>query len=613
MISAIAAFFWLLTALSAPENASSEIKENYPEIGFITAAREAFLASIQGISPDANGLVAGLTIGVRDMVSPELADQMKTLSLTHLVAVSGANLAIVMGVVYLAAAALAVPRTPRFVLALCIMALYVLLVGPESSVIRAAVMATFVALGLWLGRGSAPLSGLAIAVIVLLAIDPALAVDFGFALSALATAGLLILAPALFERFETRMHRWLAAGLAATVSAQLYTLPVLLLLQPSIPIYSVLANLIVEPAVAPITVLGIISVLVASILPAFAAVISYLASIPAQWIVVVANSLADLPLARVSFLPGLAGVAVVAVIAGLATLLLTGHKVYRPQLVMALLLILSMSAGWIVRDYLRQQSFAGSWQVLACDVGQGDALLIRSEAVMLIDTGNDPERLQDCLHRAGVAKIDLLVLTHFDLDHVGAADTIADLVTGSVLVTSFRDDRPVVDRILAAYGPERLVTGYAGQAGQLGGLNWRILSPSQSAVEAEDSNDASLVVMVQLADIAVLGLGDLGESGQLRLMRNNAALLTELGRERLILKVAHHGSKDQSAKLFSLLRPDIALFSVGENTYGHPTSHALMLANTSGSQILRTDKSGSIAIDFASGELKYSVAGKLSE
>ncbi|MEK9536203.1 MAG: MBL fold metallo-hydrolase, partial [Aquiluna sp.] len=248
-----------------------------------------------------------------------------------------------------------------------------------------------------------------------------------------------------------------------------------------------------------------------------------------------------------------------------------------------------------------------------CDVGQGDALLIRSDAVMLIDTGNDPKRLQECLSRAGVVEIDLLVLTHFDIDHVGAAHTIANLVTGSVLVTGFRDDRPVVDRILATYGPERLVTGYSGLAGQLGGLSWRILSPSQSAVEAEDSNDASLVVMVQLAGMAVLGLGDLGESGQLRLMRNNAGLLTELGRERLILKVAHHGSKDQSSELFSLLRPDVSLFSVGANTYGHPTSHALMLANASGSQILRTDRSGSIAIEYESGELKYSVAGKLSQ
>jgi len=115
---------------------------------------------------------------------------------------------------------------------------YVLVVGPESSVLRAATMATFVAIGLWLGRGTKPIISLAWAVIFLLAIDPGLATDFGFALSALATVGLLTMAVPIYNWLCRFMPKLIAIGIAASFSAQLATTPVLLMLQPSIPVYS---------------------------------------------------------------------------------------------------------------------------------------------------------------------------------------------------------------------------------------------------------------------------------------------------------------------------------------------------------------------------------------
>ena len=136
---------------------------------------------------------------------------------------------------------------PNKMIALCVMASYVLLVGPESSVIRAATMALFVMIGLWLGRGSSPLNSLSLAVIVLLAIDPALSRDIGFALSAFATAGLLIFAPPVFEWLRVRLPDFIALGLAASFAAQLFTTPVLLLIQPSIPIYQCPPSLIPKP------------------------------------------------------------------------------------------------------------------------------------------------------------------------------------------------------------------------------------------------------------------------------------------------------------------------------------------------------------------------------
>lgn len=613
MIALIAGLYWALLAWTTSPQAQSQIKLSYPAIAFIEQARERFLASLIGYSADATGLVAGLSIGERDMVSDELAEAMKTLSLTHLIAVSGANLAIVMGLVYLVVGAMGLSRGARLAAALSLMVLYVLLVGPESSVIRAAVMATFVSIGLWIGRGSAPINGLAIAILVLLVLDPALSVDFGFALSALATAGLLILSPAIYLSLSTKMPKWLAVGLAATFSAQLYTLPVLLLLQPSIPIYSVIANLVVEPTVAPITIIGMATVLLATWLPPLAALASYLASIPAQWIVLVAHSLHDLPLARISFIPGPLGVATIAVLTAALTLRLTAKQaLLRAASTLVLATLMALSAGWVVRDYARQATFSGDWEVIACDVGQGDAMLIRGEQVALVDTGNDPQALASCLDAASVDRIDLLVLTHFDLDHVGAASSIAERVVGPVMVTGFRDDRPVVETINRTFGSERIVVGAAGLSGSLGGASWSVLAPSQGARDAQDSNDASLVMLFELGPYAVLALGDLGEVGQIRLLRQQSVLLNQLANTSLIVKVAHHGSADQSEELMRILRPEVAVFSVGQNAYGHPTKSAIAMAEAVGAKILRTDEVGSIAFGAHDEGLGYRVAGKLT-
>ena len=613
MIAYLAGIYWVILAATAPAGSQSTIKLSYPSLGFIDDARERFLAALSGVSAESSGLVAGLTIGERDMVSEDLAAAMKTLSLTHLVAVSGANLAIVMGLVYLVASVLGLARGPRLTIALSLMVLYVLLVGPESSVIRAAVMATFVAIGLWIGRGSAPIYGLSIAVIVLLSVDPALAIDFGFALSALATAGLLILAPLIYQRLSERLPNWLAAGVAATVAAQLYTLPVLMMLQPSIPIYSVIANLAVEPAVAPITIIGIATVLLASFLPSLAGPASYLASLPAQWIVLVAFSLHELPFARISFLPGIFGISVVTVLTLLLTLRLFSNSAHiRSASAAASILVMVLSAGWVVRDYTRQATFAGEWQVISCDVGQGDAMLIRSEQVALIDTGNDPRALISCLDSAGVGSIDLLFLTHYDLDHVGAATAIVDRVSGSVLVTGFQDDRPVVEAITAAFGAERIFEAHAGLTGDLGGVTWSVLGPNPGAGEALDSNDASIITLFDFGGYSVLALGDLGETGQKRLLGQQPSLLRQISAKPLILKVAHHGSADQSEEMFQALSPSIAVFSVGKNTYGHPTKSALGMAEQAGAVSLRTDEVGSIAFGLEDGQLRFRVAGKLT-
>jgi competence protein ComEC len=613
----VAAAYWLILWVTALPGSSSQIKLSYPRIEFIEGLRAVFLFRAQGVNPDAKALVGGLAIGERDLLSPEMAENMKTLSLTHLVAVSGANLAIVMGVVYLLTAACALSRNTRFVTALLVMVAYVLVVGPESSVLRSATMATFVVIGLWLGRGTKPIISLAWAVIFLLAIDPGLATDFGFSLSALATVGLLTMALPIYNWLSRYMPRLIAIGIAASFSAQLATTPVLLMLQPSIPIYSVLANLIVEPVVAPVTVLGILALILAYPLPVLSSAVSYVASLGTWWITLVATEVSGWPAARVHFVAGPVGIALAALIV-LLSLGLYQHRLskYRTGIAASLVGVMLFSASWSSADQIRFQVFDGEWDVVNCDVGQGDALVVRSQGVVaLIDVGREPELIDKCLDNLQVTKIDLLVITHFDADHAGGIyGALNNRYVKTAIISGFADDRPLVSLVETALAQSKVevLTGFAGMGGKLGELKWRVLAPTAKATEAKDSNDASVIVSFTGAGYGLLALGDLGGVGQTRLMRNAGGVLNELSGMPLLLKVAHHGSADQSTELFRLLSADIAIFSVGQNPYGHPTKKALDQAALSGSRIVRTDELGSIAFRFQEQAWSISGAGKLT-
>jgi competence protein ComEC len=153
--------------------------------------------------------------------------------------------------------------------------------------------------------------------------------------------------------------------------------------------------------------------------------------------------------------------------------------------------------------------------------------------------------------------------------------------------------------------------GRTGLVGNLGRFHWKILQPSSNAVESSDSNDASLIFAAWDDTYSVLALGDLGESGQLRLMRNAAHDLAILRSRNLIVKVAHHGSADQSTELYEYLSPVAGIFSVGKNDYGHPAPSALSMLERTGATVLRTDQLGPIALDLEV-SLEIRSGGKLT-
>ena len=583
--------------------------------GFLNDLRANYVASIAGVTPDAKTLVAGLAIGEIAELSEELEEKMRIVSLTHLVAVSGSNCAIVVGMVYLVAVGLRFGRTGRTVISLTALLLYVLLIGPDPSVLRAGVMAASVILMIALGRRTWALNALALATLVLLIADPWLAVEFGFGLSVLATAGILLLAPAIAERLGNRMPMLLALGLSVTISAQLFCLPLLMQLQPGLPTYSVIANLLAGPMVAPVTVLGMIALLVTPIAPWLAGLISFLASLGTWVIEMVAIIFADLPVAYFPWATGFpATVLSTLLILAVGAWLRAGPVQLRQLGVGAVVVIAVTTISVPAASEILPKSWPlKQWQVVACDVGQGDALVIQSRGrTALIDVGADEDLIDKCLSALLIRRIDLLVLTHFDFDHVGGlAGAIKGREVATAIISGFPDDRPAT-----AISLERLdeagvsvVIANPSISGVLGDYSWKILGPSKEATEAKDSNDASVVMVFLGPELDLLLLGDLGESGQQRIATAAKKILVSSTKP-LILKVSHHGSNDQSAELHESLRPELSLVSVGStNGYGHPGKQLLDLLARSGSEVLRTDLSGSIAVSVEADSLSWAGSG----
>ena len=569
----------------------------------IAEVRGAFLGSLSGLSLEARALVAGLSIGDTSLLTDSLNEDMKTLSLTHLNAVSGANCAIVVGAVFWLLGFLTRKRWLRVSLAVAALASYVLLVGGGASVIRAAIMAVVVLV--LLQRGVWPVAALSFTAIVMLLWDPNYAEDYGFALSVFATAGILIIAPELSRRLSTRMPKPLALALAVTISAQLWCMPVLLELQDGVPTYAVLANLLAEPVVAPITVLGITAAAIAYPLPWVAALLTWLASLPAQWIVAIANHLASLPEATLDWHTGVFGMS--ALVLGVTLWLLRSKRFGSALITLVLVTELVWSGAGLVRA---TTWLTGDWQFVNCDVGQGDALVIRSMGqVALVDVGRDPKPIDSCLRQLGVSKINLLVLTHFDADHSGGlSGAIAGRSVDRALISPFVDSRPLAELSIGLLTEVTSVSKAGiGTNGTLGGFTWEVLSPTMQAYEAEDSNDASLAMRWESQEFVAFTMADLGEPAQQRMARNYGGYLNHPKAKPVLLKVSHHGSADQYHELIEAMHPEIAIISVGKgNSYGHPTKRTLETLQGLNTVVLRTDLNGSIGVF---GDLRYAVSG----
>jgi competence protein ComEC len=540
------------------------------------------------------GLLPGLVVGDTSRMPPQLVDDFRTAGLTHLVAVSGANVAIVVGFVLLVARWLGTRGRWLPLLGALATAGFVVLARPQPSVLRAAVMGGVALLALATGRRRTSLAALAAAVLLLVLVDPWLARSYGFVLSTLATAALIVLAPGWTTALRDRgLPTAIAAAVAVPLAAQAVCGPVVAMIAGQVSLVAVLANLLAAPAVAPATVLGVLATVVSVVSSRLASLIADAAALPAWWIVTVAERSATAPMASIGWSTSVESAVVLAVLT-VALSAAVRRLSRRPRLALACvvlvvvgLVVTASSPGWPPRG----------WLLVACDVGQGDGLVLSAGAAgaVVVDAGPDPRLMDRCLRRLRVHAIAVVVLSHFHADHVeGLPGVLHGRRVGEIVVSPYGEPAAERDRVLAwasaAHVPVRVVT--VRERVTVGPLAWRVLWPRR-VIEGEGSapNNASIVMLVDTEGVRLLLCGDVEPPAQRALLSTWAAGPVD------VLKVAHHGSAYQAPELLAAVRPRVAVISVGaQNDYGHPARRTLRALARIGAVVRRTDRDGTVAV-----------------
>ena len=545
------------------------------------------------LPPAERGLLPGLVLGDTTRMPAGLVDDFRTAGLTHLTAVSGANLAIVVTFVLVAGRWAGLRGRWLPATAALAMAWFVVLARPQPSVLRAAVMGAIALLALGSGRLRRSLAALAAAVLCLLLVDPWLARSFGFALSVLATAGLVLLAPGWARAWTARgLPRPVAEALAVPVAAQLVCAPVVVLLSGQVSLVAVAANLLAAPAVAPATVLGVLATAIAPLSAGAAAGLAAVAGVPVGWLVLVATRSAAVPGAAVDW-PGsvagaglLAGIVVVAVV---AARVLSRRPLAAAGATVALgvaLVVPATTPGWP----------PDGWVLAVCDVGQGDGLVIAVSpgTAVVVDAGPDPPAIDRCLRRLGVRRVPIVLLTHLHADHVeGLPGVLRGRRVGEVATSGY--DEPAGELTRVRRWTERagvpLTTVSTGSRMSVGQVRWQVLWPARVIDEESVPNNASLVLLVRSQGLRLLLTGDVEPPAQRALLSGVPLPAVD------VLKVAHHGSAHQEPQLLDVLRPRVALISAGAgNDYGHPAPSTLWALRRAGALVGRTDTEGTLVV-----------------
>ena len=560
------------------------------------ALRDRLAASAgRMLEPRSAGLLPGLVVGDTGAMDPTLTEDFRRAGLTHLTAVSGANVAIVLTGVLWPLRRRAVDRRFQAVVAGFALGAFVVLAGPGPSVLRAAAMGAVTLLALASGRSRSAVPALCAAACVLLLHDPGLAHDAGFALSVVATAAIVLFAPGWSRGL--RAHGWpvlLADAVALSAAAGLATAPIVAGLSGTVSLVSLPANLLAGPAVAPATVLGLLAALVGPLLPPLGDALVWLAGWPVRWLVQVAAHSAAVPDAATTWPAGTGGAVVLAVLLLLAGVALWRYPRLRPTVLAAVVGLVVV--GWPIRQAVRGWPPAETVAV-ACDVGQGDALVWPAGpgAGVLVDAGPDVTAVDRCLDRLGIDALPLVLLSHLDADHAGGLEGALsgrDVGVVATATLSPADDRvDGVARVVARAGGEREVL-VPGDRRTVGGVTIEVLAPDPARATASAApNDLSMVARVTVRGVRVLLTGDLGGDAESRLVSSGIDLRAD------VLKVPHHGSSDADPRFLAASGARVALISVGtDNTYGHPTAQTLSWLGDDGMRIHRTDRDGDLAV-----------------
>ena len=564
-------------------------------------------------------LLSGILLGVESGIPKELYQDFSATGASHVIVISGSNIALVMGILLLVGQKI-IGKRKATGLAVVGVILYTIMVGAEASVTRAAIMGLIYVGAIYFGRENDALNALFITAFLMTLANPLTFWDPGFQLSFLATLGLIVLVPSLEQGAEIFLGRFSPSGrayslisllneaLLVTIAAQVMTMPILLYQFKRFSIVSLLTNMLIVPVQPLIMLFGGLATMAGLIFQPLGAILGWLAWLPLAWTIAVVRWTARFSWSQLE-LPGppLWLLALTYLTLGAAIWWLRRPVETRVQTILnqnglrkstsvtfgglVLLAILAWSATRNLPD--------GKLHVAFLDVGQGDAILVTTPngRQILIDGGPSPTQLGQRLGEEMPfwdRSLDMVINTHPDLDHLGGlveilkryeVETIlvSDVAANSSFYQAWRNQLEVAQ--------QQPLPAWQGLALQLDeGVQAHILNPGPASVSAELPNDHSVVLKLSMGEISFLLTGDI-EAGV-----EQALAASDLDLQAVVLKSPHHGSKTSSDPGFlDQVNPQIVLISAGQdNQFGHPHQEILQRYTERDFTVFRTDQAGTV-------------------
>lgn len=543
------------------------------------------------IGKEHRALFSGMLVGDVSLMDPEQTENFKRSGLTHLVAVSGSNLAMIAVPLLIALTWLGISRSARIVIIAAVIVFYATATGLQAPVLRASIMTLLAFYSIFFVGQKRGLALLSTACVALLAWDPFLLRSPGFLFSFTSTLGLIITLKR-FEIFFGFMPAALSLPLASTLAAQILVIPVSVYYFGQISIASLAANVLAAPFVPLITNAGLIALILYNIAPAITFLPALAGDLFLSLLVKISEVFGNFSWAMIdlNFSYALLFIYLLAIAFFISTKVTSGRKI---KTVIALALVTAVLVSW--QPVLSPARPEHDLEIYFLDVGQADSALVRTKdgINILIDTGRGDGSALKYLGSIGVRKIDLLVISHFEEDHCGGSlDILRKYKVHTVMAPEVAEPGAYEKRTFKFLRENNIpvIKARKNDEWRLGSLQLNILSPAPDQA-FEDLNNSSLVLRLRFGAKSFLFTGDI-EQGVQDILERDKSIKSD------VIKVPHHGAADAADEEFlKTVDPSLAVISAGRNNpYGHPSAKYLSLLNKRAVSIRRTDKDGNVKI-----------------
>lgn len=543
-------------------------------------------------------LEQGILLGDTSDIESEIKDDFRKCNLSHMLAVSGAHLSyLVLGInTVLSKKAFGIRR--RKILSIIFILIFMVIVNMSPSVVRAGISTIIAIFATLIYRKQDTYTTISIALLLTLLNNPFAILDVGLQLSYLATLSIIVFYSKFTQKqFNNKVKKYLYESAILTFSANILILPITIYEFNTIPINSMISNLLAGPLLGICIILGMFTVIISIILFPVSKLIAFPLQIILKILIKIIELISKIPFGNYTVkTPWFIVVFLTYVI--IATLIYNKKRITKILTMVTLIIFVVMQVCTFI-------NIDGKLKIYFIDVGQGDSMLVRTVRGknILIDGGGskDPDYdigekiLVPYLLDRRIKTLDYVIISHFDEDHAtGVAQILGKIDVSSIILTRQLEENDIYRHILSIAKEKKIKLIYVkeGDVLKIGGIKISIIHPENKLMINNPMNNNSIVCKVEYNSFSMLLTGDIEMEAEELILRKNINLKAD------VLKVAHHGSKTSTTGEFlKAINPKVALIGVGKNNnFGHPSNEVIQRLKENGTRIYRTDENGEISI-----------------